>query len=111
MAGVDPDRVREEGWSAIVADLLADLDAALANDPGAGVDVLDVSEREGRLRVVYDLTGSFVQATAAAVESTVAAATARSEVTCSRCGRPGVARRHPSWLVVRCEAHEASCWS
>ena len=37
----------EDGWSAIVADLLADLDVALANDPGAGVDVIDVSEREG----------------------------------------------------------------
>lgn len=95
----------EDGWSTIVVSLLAEVDAILAEHPASGVDVLDVSEPGARLRGVYELTGAFDEALGSAIAAVVADAVATSAVTCARCGRPGVARRHPSWPLIHCDAH------
>lgn len=80
----------DHGWATIVADLLHRIDGLLATDPGATVDILDVSGRCGVLRFDFavDQAGTVDPALVAAIHSAVAEAEARSRTTCPHGGHP-----------------------
>ena len=79
----------ERGWAGIVEDLLDDIGRAVQAHPEAVVDIVDVSERDGRLQFVCLIEGGEEPkpGISAAVEAAVAAAALRSSRACRRCGR------------------------
>ena len=79
----------ERGWAGIVDDLLDDIERVVRHHPEAVVDIVDVSERDGRLRFVCVVGGDGQPdpGVAASIEKAVAAAALRSSRACRRCGR------------------------
>lgn len=86
-----------DGWRDIVARCLLDLRAA-----GGDVQVLEVVEKMGRLRIHcdYDLRRR-------EISRAVVLAAHRSMYTCEVCGDGGELRPDRSWLSTRCAEHRS----
>ncbi len=95
----------EDGWAGVVSGLFDAFDVIAASTPGLSLDVVAMAERDGRL--VRDVVPDPPDLGAVlAIGAAVAAAVARAEETCSRCGRPGRLRLDRlAWPTTRCDDH------
>lgn len=82
------------GWAMIVRELMADLGAL---DPD--IRVLQVKEKFGELRCYVSSSKS------EEAEKLIDAATLVSQVTCQRCGQPGVLRHKGDLFATLCDEH------
>ena len=88
------------GWSDLVEQLCADLDAALP--PGQGLRVVQVKEKFGGLRFYYhvDAAGDLANA----LTKIKAEAENRSFKMCEGCGVASAVRLHGGWYTTLCPA-------
>jgi hypothetical protein len=85
------------GWTALVEQLFAELDATLTGAARAQFQVAAVRERDGRLQV------ETYQAVPAA-HALIAQAAARSARICQSCGAPGRRKAFAGWTATLCAA-------
>lgn len=103
----------DDGWYAIVRDVLAELSSIRATLPGDERDafwVFQVKEKFGGLRIYLDTIPSAAREEAC---DAIARAEERAAVTCEECGKPGTLRPG-GWLMTLCDEHAANrkkAWS
>jgi hypothetical protein len=96
----------DEGWDMLIYKLCcaieSHLDWANHNDPNSGyITVTDVKEKFGGLRFYYDDYSKSVDY----ISGMVTLAENMSEVTCERCGKPGIFRGELPWFKTLCNEH------
>ena len=117
-----------EGWRQIVEDLCRDFTQVLQCSPGHRLQMLQVKEKFGALRVYFSLDGDqdlvadlqdldghihLVQkaegpAVMDELRALVDGARRRSQQACQKCGEPGSQRNRRGWLAVLCDRHSTS---
>lgn len=88
------------GWLSVLADLLQELDEHLNAIPAVEMQIRQIKEKFGELRVLYSGGDQ-------ACAEMVARAAARAQFTCDQCGQPGQLQQ-AGGSTVRCENHVPS---
>ena len=96
----------DEGWDMLIYKLCcaieSHLDWANHSDPNGGyIRITDVKEKFGGLRFYYDDHSKSSEY----IFGMVTFAENMSEVTCERCGRPGIFRGELPWFKTLCNEH------
>lgn len=88
------------GWFEVLRDLLQELNEHLTATPALELQIRQIKEKFGALRVIYSGGDD-------ACAEMVARATARAQSTCDQCGQPGRVRQ-AGGVTVRCDEHVPS---
>ena len=92
----------DEGWDMLIYKLCCRIESHLAwNNPEGYIKVTDVKEKFGGLRFYYDDYSKSVDYISGMVDF----AEKMSEVTCEKCGRPGIFRGELPWFKTLCDNH------
>jgi hypothetical protein len=96
----------DEGWDTLIYKLCCAIESRLDwdnhNDPNGGyITITDVKEKFGGLRFYYDDYSNSSEY----ISGLVTLAENMSEVTCERCGRPGIFRGELPWFKTLCDEH------
>ena len=93
-----------DGWRDLLERALARMAKIVAGERGARVQISQVKEKFGTLRLYYDESG-LSDSASAEIEEAVELAEARSACTCDLCGSEGRLQSTGIWLSTRCRAH------
>jgi len=96
----------DDGWRELLERAIGRIAAAIGGQPSARVQITQIKEKFGGIRIYYATQG-LSPGTAAAVAEAVELAGARSTCTCETCGRAGQLFQSGAWLATRCEEHAA----
>lgn len=94
----------DDGWREIVEKALERMAAAVQGQPRGSLQVVQIKEKLGGLRLYYN-AGRLDPAAVAKVEEAVDLAEARADCTCEVCGRAGRLFNNDGSLATRCEMH------
>jgi hypothetical protein len=93
-----------DGWRRVIESALRRISAAIESHEQAVVQITDIEEKYGTLRIEYAAVR--VPATAIdAIENAIAIAEAISESTCETCGAPGRLYDHGGRFSACCADH------
>jgi len=94
------------GWCDTLERLLARLDTVVAFEgAGAWIQIVQIKEKFGTLRVYFHHSEGFSAAGLAVASEMSALAEARSACTCEECGAIGRLHSRGGWMATRCEEH------
>jgi hypothetical protein len=96
----------DPGWVDIVRRALRRIDAMLPDEQAAKVNVAQVKEKWGELRL-YVFAFDLDRATQERIAGFVKEATAESQMTCAKCGEPGELRTDFPHVQTLCDTHAA----
>lgn len=94
----------DPGWVELVRRALRRIDAVLTDDQAQLVNVRQVKEKWGELRL-YVFAFDLDQATRDGIAGFVNEAQAESQMTCAKCGQPGELRTDFPYVQTLCSAH------
>lgn len=96
----------DPGWTELVRRALRRIDGMLTDDQAAQVNVAQVKEKWGELRL-YIFARALDQATQERIAGVVKEAQAESQLTCAKCGQPGELRTDFPYVQTLCDTHAA----
>jgi hypothetical protein len=96
-----------EGWQDLLERALKRIAAAVAREPaGSGIQIVQIKEKFGTLRLYFD--GQKLSKKALAkIREAIELAEARSACTCEECGNEGRLYDRNGWYLTRCPRHSA----
>jgi hypothetical protein len=93
-----------DGWRELVETAVGRIADAVAAAPAGSLQIVQVKEKFGALRLYWQSTG-LSDEIKNAVEEAVALASARSACTCEFCGKEGRLHNRGGWLATACSEH------
>jgi hypothetical protein len=97
----------QPGWASIVEHALCTIDQHLNDEQAAHLEVMQIKEKLGGLRIYLNLGNDPMTLEVRAVAApTIQSAELQAKVTCTECGQPGKLRELPHrGLEVLCDIH------
>lgn len=96
----------DPGWVDIVRRALQRIDAMLTDEQAAKVNIAQVKEKWGELRL-YVFARELDQATQDTIAGLVREAIAEAQKACAKCGQPGDLRTDFHYVQTLCDTHAA----
>jgi hypothetical protein len=93
-----------DGWRDLLERALARMAGIVASEHGGRVQISQIKEKFGSLRLYYDESG-LSDSASAEIEEAVDLAEAASACTCEKCGREGRLHDTGGWLLTKCRQH------
>ena len=78
-----------DGWRDLVETAIGRIATADAAAPAGSLQIGQIKEKFGTLRLYLDTHKALPEATSAAIDEAISLAEARSACTCEQCGQPG----------------------
>lgn len=95
----------DDGWQDLVERAVTRIAAAVVGAPGGCLQIVQIKEKFGTLRLYRRAGAGFRHAMGDAVQGAVDLAEARSACTCERCGEPGRLYRDAGVYQTACDTH------
>jgi hypothetical protein len=94
-----------DGWRDLVERAIGRIADAVAAAPGGSLQVGQIKQKFGTLRLYLDKRQGFPDATCAAIDEAICLAEARSACTCETCGVEGRLFDHGGYVLTACDRH------
>jgi hypothetical protein len=94
-----------DGWRELVETAIERIAAALASDPGGSLQIGQIKEKFGTVRIYVDGQAGLSRAVSAAIAEAICLAEARSACICEQCGAPGRLFKSGGSYLTTCDAH------
>jgi hypothetical protein len=95
----------DDGWQDLVERAVTRIAAAVAGAPAGCLQIVQVKEKFGTLRLYKRAGARFTDAMGDAVQEAIDLAEARSACTCERCGESGRLYRDAGVYLTACDTH------
>lgn len=97
------------GWNMIITDMLMGIRAVCKEEPTASIQILQIKEKFGQLRVYYRKVGLSTK-NEKILDDLISQAESLANITCDVCGDLGTLGQD-CVMAVRCEKHKKFHWS
>jgi hypothetical protein len=95
----------DDGWQDLVERAVTRIAIAVAGAPAGCLQIVQIKEKFGTLRLYKRAAAGFTGAMGDAVQEAIDLAEARSACTCERCGEPGRLFRDSGVYLTACDTH------
>ena len=94
-----------DGWRDLVETAIGRIATAVAAAPAGSLQIGQIKEKFGTLRLYLDTHKALPEATSAAIDEAISLAEARSACTCEQCGQPGRLYDKGGYVFTACDQH------